>query len=449
MALETVPELQKEVQRLQEEQQKLREQVKTAAAPEPAAAPRAAEETEGKEEANKPAGSFVHRHKRGLIIGGVILIVLLVAGYFLLRYFQSYESTDDAFIDGNLDPIGARISATVNAVYVQNDQFVKAGEVLVQLDPRDYQVAVEQARAAYNQAIAQIHAENPNVPITVTTSQTMVSTSQSEVISAQAGVDAAQQDYDARRADLDQAQAQNANAQANLERYRELVAKDEVSRQRYDAALATAKSNSAEVDAARDAMAAAQQTLDQRGAQLAQAQTRLAEAQTNAPRQIAVLRADLTTRIASAQAAKAALDRAELNLSYTKILAPVDGVVTSKTAEVGEHVEPGQNLLSISEVANVWVTANFKETQLRRMRPGQAVSIHVDAFDKDYQGYVSDMPGASGEATSLLPPENATGNFVKVVQRLPVRIQFKPGQNAQEQLRIGMSCEPKVWLGPG
>ncbi|SRR5579875_43213 len=452
MESQSLDALRQQVRRLEEERERLRERVRTV----PGASvqtPPALPEQEIKPEPvrlkppPKPrARGFAKRYLRGLGIAAAAVLILVPCGYFLWNYLNSYESTDDAFIDGNLDPIGARISGTVIGVYVQNDQFVKKGQVLVDLDPQDYQVEVEQARAAYNQALAQVNAASPNVPITATATQSLVSTSQAEVIAAQAALDAAQQDYQARQAEVRQAEAQNTNAQANLERYRTLVARDEISRQQYDAAVAAAASEAAAVQAARAAEAASRRVLDQRRAQLEQARARLAEAQTNAPRRISVERYDLATRMANAAAAKAQLDRVRLNLSYTKIVAPVDGVVMSRAAEVGQHVQPGQDLLSISEIENVWVTANFKETQLARMRPGQPVQIHVDAFDRNYQGYVADMPGASGAATSLLPPENATGNFVKVVQRLPVRILLKPGQNEDHRLRIGMSCEPKVWL---
>jgi membrane fusion protein (multidrug efflux system) len=376
----------------------------------------------------------------------MLLAAVIIGGFFLLRYFNSYESTDDAQIDGHLDPIGARIAGTIITVRFENDQFVRAGEVVAELDPRDYQVALEQARANYQQALQQLTSENPNVPITVTSTQSTVSTSEADVIGAEAGVAAAQQDYDAKLASVREADAQNVKAQTDLKRYALLVDRDEISRQQYDAAVATAKSQDATVDASRASAEASRKVLDQRRAQLLQTQTRLNEAQTNAPRQVAIRRSDIGARQAAVEAAKAQLDQAELNLSYTKIVAPASGVVTSKSAEVGGRVLPGDQLLSISEVENIWVTANFKETQLDRMRPGQRVKIHVDAFDADYEGYVDDLPGASGERTSLLPPENATGNFVKVVQRLPVRIRFKQGQNSDHRLRLGMSVEPKVWL---
>jgi membrane fusion protein (multidrug efflux system) len=401
---------------------------------------------EPKPPAEERARGFFRRHRLALPILLIALVVVGIGAYFLLNYFNSYASTDDAQVDGHLDPIGARIAGTVTAVFVDNDDSVKAGEVVVQLDPRDYDIALEQAQASYNQALRAVTAEYPNVPITQTTTQTTVATTQSDVLAAEAGVAAAQQDYEAREADLRQVEAQNVKAQSDLKRYGLLVGKDEISRQQYDTAVATAASQAAGVEAAKASAAASQKQLEQRRAQLLQAQTRLQEAQTNAPRQIAIRRADISGREAAAAAAKAQLAQARLNLAYTKIITPVDGVVVSKTAEVGARLAPGEQVMSISEIVDVWVTANFKETELGRMRPGQSVDIHVDALNRDYKGYVAEMPGATGERTSLLPPENATGNFVKVVQRLPVRINLRQGENSDHRLRLGMSVEAKVWL---
>lgn len=409
------------------------------------------EDAPGPDRRTKPplarrARVFVRLHPIGVTFGIVILIGVVIGIIFLLSYFHSYESTDDAFIEGHLNPITPRIAGTVIAVHVENNQFVRAGQVLVDLDPRDFQVEVDQAQAALAQALAGVRAVNPNIPITQTTSQAAISTGQADLAAGQAAIAAAQQDYDARLAELRQAQAQNTKAQADLRRYQTLVGKDEISRQQYDTAVAAAQTQAASVQAAKASSQAAQKALDQRRAQLLQAETRLAEARSNAPRQVASSRADVGTRLAAAQAARARLEQAELNLGYTRIVAPVNGIVTNRSAEIGQHVQPGEALLSISQIEDLWITANFKETQLRRMRPGQSVDVHVDAFDQTFHGYVEWMPGASGEATSLLPPENATGNFVKVVQRLPVRIRLKPGEDPQHRLRIGMSVEPKVWL---
>lgn len=457
-------ELRDEIRRLREEQEELRKTLtsnghpvedappETKPAPAepqknghpPAESKDGQKQPEQKEDEQKPG--FFKRHPLAVPLGIVLLVAIGIAGFFLLRYLNSYASTDDAQVDGHLDPIGTRIAGTVTAVYVENDYSVVAGEVLVQLDPRDYEVAVQTAEANYQQALHEVTAVNPNVPITLTSTQSTVATSQADLAAAEAGVAAAQQDYYARQADLREAVAQNVKAQADLVRYKMLVDRDEVSRQQYDAAVATAKSTAATVEASKASADASSKVLDQRRAQLTQAQTRLREAQTNAPRQVAIRRADIGTREAAAQAAKAQLDQARLNLGYTKIVSPVDGVVVSRTADVGARLQPGEQVMSISEIQNVWVTANFKETELGRMRPGQSVDIHVDALDKTYHGYISEMPGATGAATSLLPPENATGNYVKVVQRLPVRIQLKPGENKEHRLRIGMSVEAKVWL---
>lgn len=392
------------------------------------------------------ARRYIKRHPGGVILGGIVLIALGMGGAFLWSYLQSYEDTDDAQVDGDLNMISPRIAGTVVGVYVQNNDTVHAGQVIVDLDPRDYQVALEHAEAAYQQAIAALHAERPNVPIVVTTNQTTISTGEAAVVVAEKAVAAAEQEYNAKMADVRNAEAQNAKAQRDVERYRPLVAKEEVSRQMFDAVRATAESEAATVDAARAAVQVALRDLDERRAELLQARTRLAEAQQNAPRQTASRQATVETRQADVDAAKAALDQARLNLSYTKIAAPVDGVVADKTVEVGQRLAPGEDMLDISQIDNVWITANFKETQLKRIRPGQSVDVHVDALDKTYHAYVDTMPGASGAATSLLPPENATGNFVKVVQRLPVRILLKPGEDHEHRLRIGMSVEPKVWL---
>jgi membrane fusion protein, multidrug efflux system len=412
----------------------------------------AAEKQEkGKDEPPKPplrerTRNWIAQHPIATLLGAVALVALIVGGIFYWRYIESYESTDDAQVDGHLNPISSRVEGTVSGVYVEDDQFVKAGQDLVDLDPRDLRMALEQAQGAYAQSQAQLQAANPNVPITQTTNQTSISTTQSDVLTADAAVAAAQQDYQARVAALEGAQAQNLKAQADVTRYALLVQRDEISRQQYDAAVATAKSQTASVEAARADVEASRKMVDQRRAQLDQARSRLAETENNAPRQIAIRKADIATREAAGMSAKAELEQARLNLSYTKILAPADGVVTNKTVEVGQRIQPGEELLSVSQVDDIWVTANFKETQLKRMRPGQSVDIHVDAFGITYKGYVEGMPGASGARTSLLPPENATGNFVKVVQRLPVRIRLKPGEDPQHRLRIGMSVEPTVWL---
>ena len=458
---EQTQELRDEIQRLRDEQQRLRdeqEKLRRENGHSGNGAEKKQEDTkkdDDKKQDEKPqpkppvlqrVRGFVAQHPLGMVLGAVALVLLLIGGALLLRYFNSYESTDDAEIDGHLNSLTPRIGGTITRVYVENTNYVKAGQSLVDIDPRDYRTALEQAQGAYAQSLAQLKAANPNVPITETSNQTTISTGEADVIAAQKAVDEAEQEYQARLAQIRQAEAQNVKALTDVKRYELLVVKEEVSREQYDTVVANAKSQTATVDSASALAEAARRAVEERRAQLMQAQSRLAEAQRNAPRQVAVRQADVSTREADVQAAKAQLDQAGLNLSYTKIVAPVDGVVSNRTAEVGQQVAAGAQLLQISQLDDIWVTANFKETQVRRMRAGQSVDIHVDAFDQTFPGYIESLPGSTGAVTSLLPPENATGNYVKVVQRLPVRIRFKKGVDPQHRLRLGMSVEPKVWL---
>jgi membrane fusion protein (multidrug efflux system) len=366
-----------------------------------------------------------------------------------MQYFSSYEDTDDAQIDGDIYAITSRIAGTITAVHVEDNQRVKKGEVLVELDPRDYNVSIEQAKAALKESQTLIRAARPNVPITSVTTETTVATAEADVASARAAQAGAQRDYESSLAQVRQSEADNAKAQADLVRYRQLVAKDEISHQQFDQAEAAAKAAAATVDARRAAAEAAARAIDEANARLQQMQTREVEARRNRPSQIAIQNAQVASREATAQKDQAMLDQAMLNVSYTKIVAPIDGIIGKKNAEPGQQIAAGQQLMAVVPLGDIWVTANFKETQLKQMRPGQPATIHVDAFDRDYDGYVEDLAGASGARFSLLPPENATGNYVKVVQRVPVRIRFKQGQDANFRLRPGMSAEPKVWLNKG
>jgi len=332
-----------------------------------------------------PLGGNSPSRKR--IAGRTALVALLImAGGafapFAWNYLQSYETTDDAQIDGHIDPLSSRIDGTVVRVHVEDDNRVKRGELLVEIDPRDYEVAVERARAGLELARAQVAS--------------------------------AQQDYAAAFAKIREAEAANYKAQRDAHRYSVLLAKQVAPQMQYDQYAATARVDAAKVDAIREAAGSALKA-------------------------IAARRAD-------ADAAKAALDQALLNLSYTKIYAPANGIVGKRAVQLGSRIQPGQTLMFVTETDHIWVTADFKETQLARMHRGESVTIHVDTFGRDYQGYVQNMPGASGDRFSLLPSENATGNYVKVVQRLPVRILFKPDQDPRHLLHPGMSVEPTVWL---
>jgi membrane fusion protein (multidrug efflux system) len=382
------------------------------------------------------------RFRMFFILGAILLAVV---GFFLWRYFSSYESTDDAQIDGHVNSISARVAGHVLKLNVQDNQFVRAGTVLVEIDPTDYQVAVDRAQADYNDAKATADAATVDVPITSENTSSQLSSAGADVFSAQAGIKAAKQQVAAAQANLAQAQANNVKAQNDLERYKQLVDKQEISQQQYDQAIAAAKASAATVEASRASADAAEAQVTQAQGKLVQAQASQRAAAT-APKQMAVSRARAGSAVAAAERKKADLDQALLNLQYTKIIAPVDGVVSDRTVEVGQNVSAGQELLKVIPLEDIWVTANFKETQLRDMKPGQRATISVDATGKKYNGHVDSIAGASGARFSLLPPENATGNYVKVVQRIPVKIVFEKGETSGHELRPGMSVIPKVWI---
>ena len=393
-----------------------------------------------------PERGFFREHPIKAIIGLMVLAGMIVGGYMFWKYSQTYESTDDAFIDGHTNYIGPRISGTVTKVLVVENQFVKEGDVLAEIDPSDYQVSYERAAADVAQAQAQIRSLTPNVPITATTNQSSITSTEADISGALAGIASAERDHDADLARLRESQANLTRAQADLSRYKTLVAKEEVSQQEYDEKVAAAQALVAQVQSLQSMAEAATKVIEQRRAALTSVQVNLQQVRSNAPQELEIRRAAVQSAQATALAAKAQVDQAKLNLQYTRILAPVSGVIGRKMVEVGMRVQPGQQLLVIVPLDDIWVTANFKESQIQRMHPGQRVTIHVDAFDKDYDGAVESLPAATGAKFSLLPPENATGNFVKVVQRLPVRIRFKAGDDPEKRLRPGMSVEPKVFL---
>jgi membrane fusion protein (multidrug efflux system) len=322
------------------------------------------------------------RRASGAFAFAAIAAALAVAGFRAWNYLDSYEATDDAQVDGHIVPISSRIGGTLAHVYVQDTDFVKAGQLLAEIDPRDNQASLDNARANLAQAIAQ--------------------------------VDSARADFNAAVSRVREAKATNAQAQRDAARFELLLNQHIVSGSEYDD-----KARAAEVDAA--AVEA-----DQAGA--------------------IASRTVIASREAAVRAAQANLGQALLNLGYTQIIAPIGGVIGEKTVELGQHVEPSQQLLAIVPFDDIWITANFKETQIRRIKPGQRATIYVDATGREYEGSVEGLGGASGQKYSLIPAENATGNYVKVVQRLPVRIRLASGQNNDHRLRPGMSVEPKVWL---
>jgi membrane fusion protein (multidrug efflux system) len=391
-------------------------------------------------------GRWIRIHRTASWAVGLLISALIVFAIFLLRYLHSYESTDNAQVDGHISSLGARVSGTVVAVHVDANQVVKAGQLLVELDPKDYEVAVARAEADLAQAEAQLAAANPQLPITSVQAQTQTMTAEEEVANTNAALAAAERDGDAATARLHQAQAENIKAQTDRDRGQRLIEKNAIARQQFDALEAAARSAAAAVEAARAQLLAARKAIEQQKARVAQAQERSHEATANAPRQVDVQRASLSAHEAAVRAAKAALERAKLDLAYTHVTAPIDGIVGRRDVEVGDAVQKGQSVVTLVSTADLWITANFKETQLRRMRPGQRASVKVDAYGRRFSGAVESTGAATGAKFSLLPPENATGNYVKVVQRLPVRIRLDPNPDIARLLRPGLSVVPKVWV---
>ncbi len=374
----------------------------------------------------------------------IVLACLVIACALLCWwYFSLWESTDDAQIDGHLNQISSRISGTVIKVRFEDNQLVKAGAVLVEIDPADYQVAYQRAQADQAEAVAAAAAARAGIPITSVGTSSQTSVARARVDNARAGVLAQSREYQAAKARVAEAEAVNVKSQNDVRRYAPLAARDIVSRQQFDQVVSAAKAAAAAVDAARASMRAAGQQVNQARDQLAQMQAELRSTDTG-PQQVKVSRARAQSADAALKRADAMLEQARLNLSYCKVVAPVDGIVGKKSVEIGQNVQPGQALLYLVPVEDIWVTANFKETQLHKVRPGQPVTIRVDAFKRKYDGFVESIGGASGSRFSLFPPENATGNYVKVVQRIPVRIRLSRGQDPGHLLRPGMSVVPKV-----
>jgi len=383
------------------------------------------------------------KRRRNLIII-LTAVVLIVAGLLLWRYLSSYESTDDAQADVHLYPVSARISGYVIRVNVNDNQWVNKGDVLVEIDPTDYQVALAQAQANLANAEATARSLNITVPITSVNSVSQLQFTASGIEDAHAAVSAAEKQLAAAHQQVEAAQANDVRAQDDLHRYKLLVDKREVSPQIYDQALASARSSTANVAAAQASESAAEQFIQQAQSRLAQATANHAYAQTG-PQQVSSTKARVQAAIADVQQKRALLQQSQLNLQYTKIAAPVSGEV-NKTVVVGLNVEPGQQLLTVVPLDEVWVTANFKETQLKHMQVGQKADIHVDSSGRTLHGQVDSIAGATGPLFSLLPPENATGNYVKIVQRVPVKIVLEPGENRDRRLRPGMNVVPDVYL---
>jgi membrane fusion protein, multidrug efflux system len=383
------------------------------------------------------------KRRRNIVIL-VVAVVLVIGGIFLWRYLSSYESTDDAQADVHLYPVSARVSGYVVKVNVEDNQWVEKGTVLVEIDPTDYQVALAQAQANLENAQATAESLNITVPITSVNTASQLSFTASDITNADAGISAAQRQLSAAHSQLEEAQANDVKAQDDLHRYKLLVDKKEVAEQVYDTALAAAKSSTAAVAAAQANESAAQQFVRQAQSRMGQAQANHQYAETG-PQQVSSTKARVRAAIADVEEKRAVLQQAQLNLQYTRIVAPVTGE-GNRSGVVGRNVHPGQQLLTVVPLDEVWVTANFKETQLRRMKVGQKTEIHVDSTGKTLKGHVDSIGGATGPLFSLLPPENATGNYVKIVQRIPVKIVLEQGENRNRQLRPGMNVVPDVYL---
>jgi membrane fusion protein (multidrug efflux system) len=387
---------------------------------------------------------YTRSKRRRNILILVAALLVIVGGVFFWRYLNTYESTDDAQVDVHLYPVSARISGYVVKVNVDDNQYVQKGTVLVEIDPKDYEVAVAQAQANLANAAATAQSLNIIVPITSVNTASQLKFTASDVATSNAGISAAEKQVAAAHAQLEQAEANDVKVQDDLRRYKLLVDKQEVAAQVYDQAVAAARASTASIAAASANEAAAQQFVQQARSRLAGSEANAQSAET-APQQVSSTRDRARAALADVQQKRASLEQAQLNLQYTKIVAPVSGQV-NKTVVVGMNVGGGQQLLTVVPLDEIWITANFKETQLKHMRAGQKAEIHVDSSGRTYKGHVDSIAGATGPLFSLLPPENATGNYVKIVQRIPVKIVLDPGENGEHQLRPGMNVVPDVYL---
>jgi len=383
-----------------------------------------------------------HSRKRWIVVAAVV--VVLVGGISLWHYFSGFESTDDAQVDVHLYPVSARIAGYVQAVHVGDNQYVQEGATLVEIDPEDYQVAVAKAQANLETAEASARALNIDVPISSVDTGSQLKFTSSDIENAKSAIAAGEKRVTAAQARIREAEAQDLKAQDDVQRYHLLLAKDEVPKQTYDYAVAAAQTETAAVAAASAEEAAAEQDVAEARSRLIEAVARNESAQAG-PQRVASTRARALSAVADVAQKTAELEQAKLNLGYTRILAPVTGEVNKKVV-VGLNVDPGEQMLTVVPLDQVWITANFKETQLKHMRVGQKAKIDLDSNGRTYNGHVDSIAGATGPLFSLLPPENATGNYVKIVQRVPVKIVLEPGENQDHQLRPGMNVEAKVYL---
>ena len=384
------------------------------------------------------------KRKRMLFIFAVVLVIAAIGGLIFYLHSRDYESTDDAQVDGHIDPVGARIEGTVVHVYVEDNTSVKLGDPLVDLDPRDQQSSVDQQKAQVSQAGAQLAAEVPNVPVTTAQNAGNAETAAADVAKAKAAVASAQKKRDQAEAELFQSQAESDRSQADAARYRLLFTKQEVSAMDYDKYQQIAKSDAATVLSKAAALESTARDIDQRRSEVARAEAQLKQDRSTSKGLVQVKRANVESQRANLKSTEAQLADAVLKLSYTRITSPAGGIVMRRSAEAGSRVSAGQQLMQVIDMSNIWITANFKETQLRFLHPGDRATVHVDTLSGDFNATVDTVGGSTGALASVLPPENATGNYVKVVQRIPVRLKLDADQDGLQRLRPGMSVEVKT-----
>jgi membrane fusion protein (multidrug efflux system) len=380
--------------------------------------------------------------RRAIALSVIVTAALAGTAYWLDA--RRFEETDDAQVDGDISNLGPRIPGTVKAVLVVENQAVRRGQLLVELDPADMEAAAAEARAAVAAAEAELEAENPTVSITEASNRAALASSAADLASARAAAAEARRSVDQIEAQLAQAEANDRTAQLERRRAEQMSAGQAVSQAELDQRVNAAVASQANVESMRHALEAARERVGAQDAHVGTLESHVVEVRSNAPRQLEARRAHVTGRQAALDLARARLAQAELNLGYTRITAPADGIVGKKSVTVGDRVAPGQEIMAISQIGSLWVTANFRETQLRRLRPGQTAALFVDGMAETLRGSVESIGGATGSRYSVLPPENASGNYVKVVQRLPVRLRLEPGQPGLDRLRPGMSVEPKV-----
>jgi membrane fusion protein (multidrug efflux system) len=394
--------------------------------------------------ADPPISAYPRKrsHKRWILLAS--LVVLTIGGAFLWHYLSGFESTDDAQVDVHLYPVSARISGYIQKVNVDDNQWVDQGSTLVEIDPKDYEVALARAQATLDTSEASAKSSNIDVPISSVDTSSQLKFTSSDIKNAEAAIQAAEKQVAAAHARVLEAQAENVKAQDDVTRYRLLLTKEEIPKQIFDHAYAAAATDVAAIAAAEADEAAAQQAVIEAHSRLTEAEARYEDAEAG-PQRVGSTRAKALSAMADANQKRAAVEQAQLNLGYTKIFAPVAGEITKKVV-VGLNVDPGEQLLTVTPLDQVWVTANFKETQLKHMRVGQKATIELDSNGRTYNAHVDSIAGGTGPIYSLLPPENATGNYVKIVQRVPVKIVLEPGENHDHQLRPGENVEAKVFL---